>query len=382
MKHIRFIPFGNVTVGPIAREYIAGALDNQWVSQRENVAEFERLCREIFQKKHAIATSSGTDAGIVAMAAAREVRHKNYDDRDEVATPACAYVATATCILAAGFFPLFTDIKLDTLNMDYDAVRQHEQCGINIVQFVHTMGKPCEGFRNSPPNGQEIISISDACEAHLASLDGREVQHGPDMTILSFYVAHIAVAGEGGVILTDDDKLADICRSVRVHGRKGGVEYFNFERIGWNSKMNDLCAAVGIESLQNIRTTFEQRRRVRAWMIEALSKYEDDLILYRDGSGEVISPHAFPVVLRNPRANVKPFMEHLAANGVEVKTLFGSLPTQHKAFAWMGHKLGEFPVAERVGRTGCHWGCNENIDEGDVEYLASVVEAYFAKEAA
>ena len=117
-------------------------------------------------------------------------------------------------------------------------------------------------------------------------------------------------------------------------------------------------------------------------MIEALSKYEDDLILYRDGPGEIISPHAFPVVLRDPKRNVKPFMEHLAANGVEVKTLFGSLPTQHKAFAWMGHKLGEFPVAERIGRTGCHWGCNENIDEGDVEYLASVVEAYFAKEAA
>ena len=255
MKHIRFIPFGNVTIGPIARYYIDAAIAGHWVSQRENVAEFERLCCEIFQKKHAIATSSGTDAGIVAMAAARELCGDDFGDGTEVITPACAYVATATCILAAGLKPRFIDVELDTLNMNFAAA---DDCKTSMPvaawQFVHTMGKPCFGFRE--PSNNYSVTIGDSCEAHLASLDGKEVQHGPDMTILSFYVAHIAVAGEGGVVLTDSDKLANICRSVRVHGRKGGAEFFDFERIGWNSKMNDLCAAVGIEGLQNLRANF------------------------------------------------------------------------------------------------------------------------------
>ena len=128
------------------------------------------------------------------------------------------------------------------------------------------------------------------------------------------------------------------------------------------------------------------RRGVRQKLLDALSPFEDRLILYRDASGEIIAPHAFPIVLRDETRDIKPLYDHLEKSGVQVKTLFGSLPTQHAAFKFLGNKEGEFPVAERIGRTGLHFscmekdrsarnifGCNEFMAEEDVGFIADKI---------
>ena len=112
-------------------------------------------------------------------------------------------------------------------------------------------------------------------------------------------------------------------------------------------------------------------------MIAALEEFEDRFILYRDDPAELISPHAFPIVLRDENISIEPLYRYLQNAGIEVKTLFGSLPTQHRALRWIGHGLGEFPIAERIGRTGLHWGCHEYITDEDIEYIRTVIAQFY-----
>lgn len=371
------ITFGHIEVGETGRRYLAEAVERNWVSEGSNVRKFESEFAKRFRSNHAIAVSSGTDAGIVAMAALLELgAHRG----DEVITPALAFVSTVNCILAAGLMPKFVDVDLDTLNINPALIEAAITPRTKAIQVVHTMGKPC---RMDPildiARRHNLHLIEDSCEAHGASLGGKLAGTFGAMGFFSFYTAHMICSGEGGMITAADPEIAKLCCSIRSHGRRGGELYFQFDRIGFNSKMNDLEAAIGLEGLGDFNRTFETRRRHLLRLRELLSPFEDRLIIYKDEPGEVICPHALPLVLRDERSSMEPFYAYLEDRGIQCKTLFGSLPTQHRAFSFLGHHAGDFPVSERIGRTGLHFGVHQYLTDDDIAYIGETVASYFAK---
>ncbi len=369
------VTFGHIQMGPTARRYLEEAIRRDWVSEGPNVREFEARFAKQFGFGHAIATSSGTDAGMVAMACLLEQGAKR---GDEVITPALSFTAAANCILAAGLLPRFVDVELDTLNIDPALIESAITPRTKAIQVVHTMGKPC---KMDPilalAHRHNLTVLEDACEAHGATFNGKGVGSFGAMGIFSFYAAHLICSGEGGMIVTEDPELAILCRSIRSHGRRGGQLYFHFDRVGFNSKMNDLEAAIGLEGLEMFDETFHIRRHHLIRLRELLSPLEDRLILYRDAPGEGVSPHAFPIVLRDGDRSMEDLYQHLEAKGIQCKTLFGSLPTQHRAFSFLGYRQGAFPVAERIGRTGLHFGLHQYLNDDDIEYIAQSIRSYF-----
>ncbi len=370
------ISFGHIEVGPAARRWLNDALDRNWVSEGPNVQRFEQGFAQLFGYRHAVATSSGTDAGIVAMSALLE---RGAARGDEVITPALAFVATANCILAAGLTPKFVDVELETLNINPALIEAAITPKTRAIQVVHTMGKPCR-MKDilAIAKRHKLVVIEDCCEAHGATLNGRVVGSFGAMGLFSFYAAHMVCSGEGGMIATSDEELAELCRSIRSHGRRGGQLHFTFDRVGYNAKMNDLEAAIGLEGLETFRRTFDVRRRYLTRLWELLAPLQDKLLLYPDGPGEVTCPHAFPLVLRDKRRSVNGLYKHLEARSIQCKTLFGSLPTQHRAFQFLGYKRGAFPVAERIGTTGLHFGVHQYLTDDDIAYAAENVQSYFA----
>ncbi len=369
------ITFGHIEVGESGRRWLNEALDRNWVSEGPNVQRFEAEFARRFGYRQAIATSSGTDAGIVAMAALLD---RGAERGDEVITPALSFVASVNCILAAGLTPKFVDVELDTLNINPSKVEAAIGPRTRAIQVVHTMGKPGkmdEILRIAQHHGLTVIE--DCCEAHGATLRGQVVGSFGAMGLFSFYAAHIICSGEGGMISVNDDELALLCRSIRSHGRKGGQLYFQFDRVGFNSKMNDLEAAIGLEGLEQFERTFTTRRRhlLRLW--ELLKPLEERVLFYRDGPGEVMCPHAVPLVLRDERQSKDQLYQYLEERGIQCKTLFGSLPTQHGAFKFLGYRPGSFPVAERIGYTGLHFGVHQYLTDDDIEYAAESIASYF-----
>jgi dTDP-4-amino-4,6-dideoxygalactose transaminase len=237
------INFGELVIGEIAKKNFQKVFDKNWASEGDNVREFEAKFAAKFGYKHAIATSSGTDADIVSCASLYDF---GANRGDEIIVPALSFVATANSILAAGFSPKFVDIELETLNIDPSKIDDVITDKTRAIMVVHTMGKPCEmDAILKIAKKYNLKIIEDACEAHGAMYKGKLVGAIGDMGAFSFYTAHQIVCGEGGMVVTDDDNLAAIVRSVKSHGRPPGSIYFDFQRIGFNSKMNDLEAALG-----------------------------------------------------------------------------------------------------------------------------------------
>ncbi len=223
------INFGDLVIGDIAKKYFQRVFDKNWASEGENVKEFEQKFAAKFKCKHAIATSSGTDADIVSCAALYDF---GANRGDEVIVPALSFVATANSILAAGLIPKFVDIELETLNLDPSKIEEAITDRTRAIMAVHTMGKPCEMDPIMKiAEAHDVKIIEDACEAHGATYKGKLAGTIGDMGAFSFYTAHQIVCGEGGMVATDDDKIADVVRSVKSHGRPFGSLFFDFQRI-------------------------------------------------------------------------------------------------------------------------------------------------------
>ena len=371
------VNFGHIEVGKLGRKYLRDALDRHWVSEGPNVRLLEERFAKKFGYRYAVATSSGTDAGIVANAALLD---RGASRGDEVITPACAFVATGNSILAAGLTPKFVDIELDTLNIDPQQIERAVTSKTRAIQVVHTMGKPChmEAVLDIARR-HHLFVIEDCCEAHGARLNGKVVGSFGDMALFSFYTAHIVCSAEGGMVTTPDPVFADLCRSIHTHGRRKGELFFNFDRVGFNSKMNDLEAAIGLEGLTMFDSIFRCRQRLISRLLDQLREVESEIILYREGPGEVMCPHAFSFVLRDAQRSAQGLCRHLDQRRIEWKLLFGSLPTQHQAFRFLGYAPGDFPVSERVGRTGVTLGIHQYLTRDDIDYVAESILAYFRK---
>ncbi|MFC2059491.1 DegT/DnrJ/EryC1/StrS family aminotransferase [Chloroflexota bacterium] len=369
------IMFGDLKIGDIARQYVQSALDRNWVSEGMNVKEFEQKFADKFAYKHAIATSSGTDADIVSCASLY-----NFGARrgDEIIVPALSFVSTGNSILAAGFIPKFVDIEVETLNIDPAKIEEAVTDRTSGIMLVHTMGKPCEmDSILEIAKTHHLRIIEDTCEAHGASYKGRFVGSMGDMGTFSFYAAHVVVAGEGGMIVTNSDEIADVVRSVKSHGRPFGSIYFDFQRIGFNSRMNELTAAIGLEGIALFDQTFDKRKHNLYKLLELTEELSDYLYFIKEESFEKVSPHAFPILLKDKQYDRDKLYHYLESKGIQCKTLFGSLPTQHQAFQFLSHSYGEFPAAEYVGENGLHFGIHQYLNDDDLLYISETLKGYF-----
>lgn len=369
------INFGDLEIGPTAKKYIQRAVKRNWISESDNVKEFERSFAEKFGYKYAAATSSGTDADLVACASLYDYGAKR---GDEIILPAACFVSCANTILAAGFQPVFVDCDIKTLNIDPDKIEAAVTKKTRAIMVVHTMGKPCEmDTIMKIAKAHKLKVIEDSCEAHGARYKGKIIGSMGDMGTFSFYAAHVIVAGEGGMVVSKDEELDKVIRSTRSHGRPFGSIYFDFERIGFNSRMNELTAAVGIEGVEKFDHTFNTRKDNYYKLIKLLKPLNEYCYFLKEEKHEVLSPHAFSLVLKDKKYNGPKMYKYLESKGIQCKTLFGSLPTQHKAFKFLGHKLGEFPAAEYMGVHGLHFGMHQYLTDDDLVFISDTLKGYF-----
>jgi len=369
------IKFGEIKIGDIARDRINRALDKNWLSEGQNTKEFEQLFADHFGYKHAVAMSSGTGACISAMMCLYDMGASR---DDEIIIPATTFVATANAVLSAGFIPRFVDIELDTLNINPNLIESCINEKTAGIMPVHLMGHACDMDKIMGLAEQyKLPVIEDCCEAHGARYKGKYVGSFGILGCFSFYVAHPVVCGEGGMVVTNTDRYAKLLRSIKSHGRPSGSIEFDFQRLGLNFKINELCAAVGIEGITNFDDTFNRRKIAMHSLLNLLSGLDEYIYLYDDKDN---CPHGLPMVIKDKKISNKMLIDYLDAWSIEAKTLFGSLPTQHDAFRFLGYKKGDFPVAEQIGRQGLHLGIHQYLSNNDIFRIKDCIYSFFIEE--
>ena len=397
----RRITVGTVAVGEGGKRRVMDALARGRISGGKFVQEFEETFAAYHGLKYGVAVSTGTDADAVAVATLLE---RGARRGDGVIVPALTFISVANAVLHAGLVPRFADIDADSYNLEPAAAEAAVTPRVRAIMAVHNFGRPAPMDELEDVAARHGLTlVEDAAEAHGARYRGKLVGTFGAMAAYSFYVAHILTTGEGGMIITDDDELARLCRSLRAHGRacdckvcvlnvdssycplryKYGDDTdirFHFERIGFSSKMNELEAALGVEQVEKMDDIVRARRERLDYFNKHLARHEEFLKLFRAGPGEEISPLCNPLVVKR-EAPFERFelTRYLEQRGVETRPAFGCIPTQQPAYKSMGHREGEFPAAEYVGARGFYIGCHQNITDEDAAYVVAAFDEFMKK---
>ena len=371
------IEFGRAQFGNTAKSHVMDCLNSGWVAIGPKVAKFEEEWGKLFNYKYSIAMSTGTDADKNACLALYDL---GAERGDEIIAPALAFVAVGEAILEAGFVPVFVDVEIDTMNIDPKLIEKKITPKTRAIFAVHTMGKPCKMDKILEiAKKHKLYVIEDACEAHGAKYKGKYIGHFGDMVTFSFFAAHLICTSEGGMLSTNNEKIAEVLRSTRSHGRREGSLYFDHVRIGTNSKMTDLAASLGLEGVERFWYVFNKRKENLNYFLKKTKDLEKFAYFNVENDDEVLCPHGFSIVLKDPKYKFKELEDFLTKNSIHNKRNFGSMPTQHKAFAFLGNKLGDFPVSEYIGDNGLHIGVHEYLTQEDLDYVIEKLHEYFKR---
>jgi len=355
------IRLGHVSLNEKAKDLVNLVLEKGSIGQSEMVSQFEEAFAKWLGVKHCIATASGTIADTVALAV---LKYFN-PTKDEVIVPALTFVAQINAVHYNHLKPVFCDVLSAPyfyLDPAYSTNKINKK---TLCIFpAHLLGVPAP--IEATGNYLGVPIVGDACEAlgstHLLHDAHYKVGSFGAMTTFSFFPSHTITTGEGGMIATNDSDYAEVARRLITHGKISNND-FHFDVIGFNGKMSSLQAAVGLGMMDELDSIVSQRRMNLMKLGGKLSTFY--------GS---ICPHAMPYMAKS-REHREAILEILRVRGIECRNLFSCIPTQEPAYAHLGHRPGDFPIAEDIGNRGFYVPCHQGLSEEDIQLIKKTIEA-------
>ena len=342
-------------IGKEEIEAVKAVLESGMLAQGALVEEFEDRFASLLGVEYAIATNSGTAALHTALASA------GIKSGDEVITTAFSFFATASCVLMQGAKPIFVDIDPRTYNINPEKVEREISERTKAIIPVHLYGQPCD-MKELMEIAEEhqLLVIEDAAQAHGAMYRGRMVGSIGDIGVFSFYSTKNIITGEGGMITTNDEKIAEKARMIRNHGQK---ERYIHECLGYNYRMTDIAAAIGLVQLQKLEI-FNARR------ISNARYYNERLNL----SGPYVAPsvkHVFHQYTIRVRARDR-FLQHLEDHGIGYGIYYPVPLPRQPVF----HSDTYCPEAETASAEVVSLPVHPALNRDDIKRVAEVVNQY------
>jgi perosamine synthetase len=260
------IPIAKPFIGDEEIKEVEAVLRSGFIAQGPKVAEFEEKFAEYIGTRHAVATSSGTTALHVALLCA------GIGKGDEVITTPFSFAATANSVLYAGGKPVFVDIDPKTYNINPEKIEEAITDKTKAILPVHLYGQPADMDQICKiAEDHDLKVIEDAAQAHGAIYHGKKVGSIGDMACFSFYPTKNITTGEGGIITTDDDSFDKDARAIRAHGESERYEHVT---LGYNFRMTDIAAAIGVVQLKRLEEFNEKRIENAEYLTEHINSIE------------------------------------------------------------------------------------------------------------
>jgi len=328
-------------------EAVCEVLRGPNLSLGPKLGEFEQAFAEYVGTRRAVAVNSGTSGLFLCLSA------MGVGPGDEVITTPFTFIASATCIMMAGAKPVFVDIDPETLNIDPAGIEAGITERTKAILPVEAFGSPA-GFDEISRIAREhnLAVIEDSCEALGSALNGRKAGTFGDMSVFAFYPNKQITTGEGGMIMTDDDELADMCVSLRNQGRGKSGGWLGHERLGYNYRLSDINCALGIVQLSRIEEIKAKRKRV-AEMYQDVLAGETRIIVPKEPDRCDVSWFVFVVRLAGDvtleyRNCV---LQAMRDRGIQVSNYFPPVHLQPFMAQQLRCKEGDFPVTEAVSKS-------------------------------
>jgi perosamine synthetase len=352
------IPVSKPYIGEAEKQAVMEVLDSGMLAQGPRTAKFEERFAQVCGVKHAVATSSGTTALHIALLA------HGIGEGDEVITTPFTFIASANSILFTGAQPVFVDIQPDTFNLDPELIERAITPKTKAIMPVHLYGYVCDmDALQAIADKHGLVIIEDACQAVGASYkDKKAGSFGTGC--FSLYATKNVMSGEGGMITTNDDVIAEQCRLLRSHGMKR--RYYH-DMLGFNFRMTDLCAAIGLVQLDRLEDFTAKRRANAAYLNSKIESVITPQV--KENYGHVF--HQYTVRVdggRDRDAAVKQLSEAGIGTGV-----FYPVPAHQQGY--MRDIVGDvqLPVAEQLAKEVISLPVHPQLSQTDLETIATEV---------
>jgi CDP-6-deoxy-D-xylo-4-hexulose-3-dehydrase len=383
---------------------IASLVDSSldfWLTTGRFAEEFERRFARWFGIRECILVNSGSSANLVAVATltSHELGDRRLRPGDEVITAAAGFPTTVNPILQMGAVPVFLDAELDTYNADLSQLEAALTPKTRAVILAHTLGNPYDAQRvHDFCRKHGLWMIEDCCDAVGATWNGQQVGTFGDIATVSFYPAHHMTMGEGGAVLVRSPKLRKIAESFRDWGRDcwcapgkdntcgkrfqwqlgelplGYDHKYTYSHIGYNLKLTDMQAAVGVAQLDKVDGFIDARKRNAATLASALAGIPW-LSLPKELDGGVCSWFGYPIrVLDDAPLTRDDLVQELNDRKIGTRLLFGGNLTRQPAYREVAYRsIGSLERADAIMNSVFWVGTFPGLGEPQMQHIAASI---------
>jgi CDP-4-dehydro-6-deoxyglucose reductase, E1 len=384
-----------------------------WLTSGPQANAFEKSMTDFFNSKDFLLVNSGSSANLIMIATLCSPElHKYLTDEDppvlvpgdEVITPAVTFPTTLAPIVQHHLVPVFVDCEVGTYNIDPELIEAAIGPATKAIFVPHTVGNPCDmAAIMDIAKRHKLWVLEDGCDALGATFDGQLCGTFGAMSSLSFYPAHHMTMGEGGGVAINHPRLMKTAKSLRDWGRDcwcdpgvsdtckkrfgwqlgelpcGYDHKYIYSNIGYNLKVTDMQAAIGLAQLEKV-PQFVEARRHNFWRLhEALKPLQEDIILPRIDPRANPSPFGFPITVKD-HINRGELIAHLEGARIETRLVFGGNILRQPGFMNIKHRVhGELTNSDIIMRNTLFVGVYPGINDEMVDYIASNVAQYLAK---
>ncbi|MCP4544695.1 MAG: lipopolysaccharide biosynthesis protein RfbH [Chloroflexi bacterium] len=379
-----------------------------WLTAGPKSWDFEKNVARFLNLRHAMTVNSGSSANLVAMTTLCSRRlERPLEPGDEVITSAMGFPTTVAPIIQNQLVPVFVDCELGTYNLDPTQLEPALSERTRAIFVAHTLANPVE---MNPviefARAHNLYVIEDTCDALGTVYDGQMVGTFGDLGTLSFYPAHHITTGEGGAVVTDDSNLARIAQSIRDWGRDCQCRYdspstgacgrrfewkipgidepydhrYLYAEIGYNLKMTDIQAAIGLAQLDKLPDFIAARKRNFGRIYEGLKPYEEFLILPTWSDRADPAWFAFPITVR-PGApfSRRDLIAFLEERNIETRLLFAGNIVRHPGYRHIVHRtVGDLTNSDTVLRSTFFIGVYPGLDDARINYMLKAFADFVA----
>ncbi len=377
-----------------------------WLTAGRFAEEFEYEFSKMFDANEAILVNSGSSANLVAMSALTSPKLKNrrLKPGDEVITVAAGFPTTVAPIVQNQLIPVFVDVDLETYNINVEMLEQAISQKTKAIFIAHTLGNPFNlSVVKAFAEKYKLWLIEDNCDALGSKYEGKLTGTFGDLATFSFYPAHHITMGEGGAVVSHSEELARITKSFRDWGRDCycgpgedntcGVRFtqqfgrlplgydhkFVYSHLGYNLKVSDMQAAVGVEQLKKLDEFIEKRKDNFKLYYDGLKKFEDRLILPKATENSDPSWFGFLVSTREEEGvSRNELIQFLNRNRIHTRNLFAGNITRQPAFEGVDMRIvGDLSNTDYIMNNSFFMGLYPGNGKDEIDYVISKFEEFF-----
>ena len=380
-----------------------------WLTSGRYADKFEKELAEFLGMKYCLLTNSGSSANLLAVSAltSPNLGEKRLKPGDEVITTACGFPTTLNPILQNNLVPVFLDVDLGTYNIKADNIEAAISDKTKAIMVPHTLGNPADlDTLVKIVRKYDLWFIEDNCDALGSRYRGKYTGTFGHISTCSFYPAHHITMGEGGAVLTNDQLLKKIIASFRDWGRDcwcdpgcdntcgkrfdwqlgdlpGGYDHkYIYSHIGYNLKITDMQAAIGVEQLKKLPGFIDKRKENFDILYQGLKKYENYFVLPEPCPHSEPSWFGFPILVKeNAPFSRDDIVRYLEANKIATRMLFGGNLLKQPAYKDIPQRVPETLENTDIVMHNCFWlGVYPGLTKTMLKYCNSVFDSFHSNE--